>query len=224
MKRLLTAAVGTWLGWLMLASCAAAQHALPLASLASGSLSVVSVEAPDEATLPVRVVLGEAGAARFRVDVWVTASAADAHALLEARLATLSTTGLVARTDLASAWGSSASGASTLVAAAASNVVFVVRAIDQSDAVPVATRLAAAVLASDAGVTSVVRAPRTLDPATTVQTPPHAAAFLVTCESGCSARRVPSGFRVERSGGEASLTMHVVDDQLRVSHVHATYP
>ena len=215
------------LSLLSIAARAEAQHALPVAALAGDGLEVLSITAPDEAALPVRIVLASNGARRFALDVWVTASPAAASAVFDARRETLSTTAVSERRDLAPggrALASAPSGVASLVMVVVSNVVLVVRAIEPGDASALAERLAAAVMASEPGPAALVHAPDALGQATTIQTPTRSVAFLVTCENGCRARRVAAGFLVERETGEASLSLHAVDGQLRATHVHAAYP
>lgn len=205
---------------LLAPSLAEAQHALPIDALPSGELVVRAVRVPDSDALPVRVVLGDAQAPRFLVDVWVTSSSADATALLAARLDTLSTRGLAVRSGIPHAWATNASGASTLVALVVENVVLVVRATGEEDAIPLASRLASAVLASAPTAQSSLARPAPLRDVLTIQEPSDALDFRVTCEGACEARRVDRAFRVERTGdGDATPTIHVVDGFLRARHV-----
>jgi hypothetical protein len=202
-----------------------AQHALPVEALSFDGLHVASVRAPDTEALPVRVVLANEQSAQFRLDVWVTSSSADATALLAARLDTLSTLGLSPRAGFgrAHAFATTTTGATGLVALTIENVVLVVRAIDASDAAPLAAHLVAAVLASSPPALSAPVLPGAAQDVVTVEEPAGSLDFLVTCDGACEARRIDHGFRVARtSAGSEELAIHVVDAFLRAQHVRST--
>jgi hypothetical protein len=209
-----------------LASTAEAQHALPVEALTFDGLTVRSVRAPDAEELPVRVVLGTAQEAQYRVDVWVAGSRDEATAMLSARLGSLSTLGLAPRSDLgrARAFATAPSGPSGLVALAIENVVLVVRAIEGGDAIALAAHLAQAVVASAPPAASAPSAPAPLTDVLTLQEPTGALDWLVTCGGACEARRIDRAFRVCRTGeGELDVAVHVVDAFLRAQHVRTSH-
>jgi hypothetical protein len=204
---------------------AAAQHALPAASLTGTGLELVSIRAPDADGLPVRIVLGH-DAVRVHADVWVEASADAAHARLDAARTTGTTHGLAPRTDVphALAFADARRAAPRVLVIAASNVVIALRTASQTDLVALARHLAAAVLASTPPTSAAPALPQSLDASTAIARPADASAFLVRCEGACSARRTPTGFLVARAGtGSATLAIDVVDAYLRVAHITQRY-
>ena len=190
--------------------------------------SLVSVTAPDELALPVRVVIAPDArpSERVLVHVRVLESEAAARAFFADRAEWRTSHSAMPRTDVGEvAWGTAATGASGMVAFARDNVVVEVLITGedaQCDAMPIALHVDRAIAAAPVGSTrSELAAPvpqlsREVGSSARITMPAGAIAMDVRVSGDAVARRVGDAWLVSVTGeGAWEVSVAIVDAHLR---------